>query len=109
MEKNSSMARVKLLILLTAIFLLSVQPNPAAAQSSSNVSSSLRAMMTKIKDRSISRYSARSFGVSTLSNRLVRVDAGGNIHTYIRVYTFGSVERAQLEAHGVRIEIVNED
>ena len=106
MDRNSSMARVKLLILLIPIFLLVALPDAATGQSSSKVSSSLRAMMTKIKDRHISRYSVRSFGLSTLSNRLVRIDAGANIQTYIRVYTFGSAERAQLEAQGVRIEIV---
>ena len=57
----------------------------------------------------ITAEKARTLKTPSLSNRLVTVDAQSNIHTYIQVYTFGSAERAQLEARGVRIEIVNED
>jgi len=62
-----------------------------------------------MESRGITAKSARAFGVSALSNSLVKVDEDGNVHTYIRVLTFGSAERAQLEARGVRMEIVNED
>jgi len=103
------MARAKLFILLTAIFLLSVPANAAYGQSSGNVSPIIRMKKEEIQAQAKSRRAVRAFGAPTLSNRLVKVDGNGNIHTYIRVYTLGSAERSQLEAFGVNIEVVNEE
>ena len=109
MTRNSSMARVKLLILLIPTFLLVALPDAATGQIPSNVSPIIRMKKEEIQAQAISRRATRSFGAPALSNRLVKVDEAGNIHTYIRVYSFGSAERTQLEALGVNIEIVNED
>jgi len=76
---------------------------------SSKVSPLVRALKENMEDRGITAKSARAFGVSALSNPLVKVDEDGNVHTYIRVLTFGSAERAQLEAYDANIEIVNEE
>jgi hypothetical protein len=76
---------------------------------SSKVSPLLRAVKENMEDRGITAKSARAFGVSALSNPLVKVDEDGNVHTYIRVLTFGSAERAQLEAYNADIETVNEE
>jgi hypothetical protein len=77
--------------------------------SSRKVSPILRGVKKKIEDQSITARSGRGFGVSSLSNPLVKVDNNGNIQTYIRFHTFGKAERAQLEGYDVNIEIVNED
>jgi subtilisin family serine protease len=77
--------------------------------SSRKVSPILRGVKKKIEDQSITARSGRGFGVSSLSNPLVKVDNNGNIQTYIRFHTFGKAERAQLEGYDANIEIVNED
>ena len=77
--------------------------------SSSKVSPLVRAVKENMEARGITAKSARAFGASALSNPLVKVDEDGNVHTYIRVLTFGSAERAQLEAYNADIEIVNEE
>jgi len=109
MDRHSSMARVKLLILLIPIFLLVSLPDAATGQSPSNVSPIIRMKKEEIQAQAISRRVTRAFGAPALSNSLVKVDEAGKIHTYIRVYTFGSAERVQLEAFGVNIEVVNEE
>jgi len=122
-------AITKLLTLLIPIFVL-VTVSPASAGeneenrrvyrrggkrylhdilNSSKVSPLVRALKENMEDRGITAKSARDFGVSALSNPLVKVDEDGNVHTYIRVFTFGSKERAQLEAYDTNIEIVNEE
>ena len=109
MTKKSSMARIELLILLIPMFLLVALPDAATGQSPSNVSPIIRMKKEEIQAQAISRRAARTFGAPAQSNSLVKVDEAGNIHTYLRVYTFGSAERTQLEAFGVNIEVVNED
>jgi subtilisin family serine protease len=109
MTRNSAMARVKLLILLTLIVLLSLPADTAFARESTNISAIIRKTVEQIKAKSISKGNLRAFAASTRSNRLVRVDEDGKIQVYLYVQAFGSAERAQLKAYGVNIEVVNED
>jgi len=73
------------------------------------VSPLVRAVKENLEDRGITARSARAFGASALSNPLVKVDERGNIHTYIRVLTYGNAERSRLEACDASIEIVNDE
>jgi subtilisin family serine protease len=129
MCRDSSTARLRLLVLLIPIFVVGMlfvaapgygksrgrgyrsgevkYLNPAL--DSGKVSPLIRLKKEEIQAQAISRRATRALGAPALSNRLVKVDGDGSIHAYIRVDTFGSAERAQLEARGVRIEIVNED
>ncbi len=122
-------ARTKLLTLLIPVFVLLTVSAAAAGENkksgrvyrwgetkylrdilnSSKVSPLIRALKENMEDRGITGKSARAYGVSALSNPLVKVDEDGNVHTYIRVRNFGSAERAQLEAYDADIEIVNEE
>ena len=109
MCRDSSTARPRILLLLIPILLLTVQPDSAAGQNSSKVSPLIRLKKKEIQAQVISRRATRAFDASLLSNKLVKVDGDRNIHAYIRVDTFGSAERAKLEAYRVKIEVVNED
>ncbi len=129
MSRDVWNGRIKLLILLIPIFLSVLLSVASAGENekkqrvyrsgeekylhkilnSSKVSPIVRAVKEEIEVRGITTKSARAFGVSALSNRLVKVDKDANIHTYVRVRTFSSAERAQLEAYEVKIEIINEE
>ena len=129
MSRDSSPAILRLLVLLILIFVVGILFVPAPGYSKSRgrgytsgevkylnpalgsgkVSPLIRLKKEEMEGLGITAEKARTLKTPSLSNRLVTVDAQSNIHTYIQVYTFGSAERAQLEARGVRIEIVNED
>ena len=118
----------KLLVLLIPVFVLVTVSAAAAGENKQNrrvyrwgekkylheilnsrkVSPIVRAVKENIEDRSITARSERGLNYSALSNPLVKVDEDGNIHTYIRVHSFGAAERAQLEAYDAEIETVNE-
>ena len=76
---------------------------------SSKVSPLVKAVKKKLEDLQVTTKSARGFEVSEPSNSMVKVDEDGNIHTYIRVRSFGNGEEAQLESCGVKVEMVNEE
>ncbi len=119
----------KLLVLLIPVFVLVTVSAVAAGENKQNrrvyrwsekkylhdilnsrkVSPIVRAVKENIEDRSITARSARGLNYSALSNPLVKVDEDGNIHTYIRVHSFGAAERTQLEAYDAEIETVNEE
>ena len=129
MFRDASVAKRRLVLLLIPIFVVGTGLVPTLGYSKSQgrayrsgdvsylnpalgsgkVSPLIRAVREEMEGLGITREKARTLKTSALSNRLVTVDAQSNIHTYIHVYTFGSAERAQLEARGIRIEIVNED
>ena len=129
MSRDSSPAILRLLVLLILIFVVGILFVPAPGYSKSRgrgytsgevkylnpalgsgkVSPLIRLKKEEMEGLGITAEKARTLKTPSLSNRLVTVDAQSNIHTYIHVYTFGSAERAQLEARGIRIEIVNED
>ena len=75
---------------------------------SEKVSSSLRAMIEKMKSLGITKENAKELKASSLSTPLVRVNDEGSIQTYVYVRTFGVDEKAHLEARDVLIEITNE-
>ena len=119
----------KLLVLLIPVFVLVTVSAAAAGENQQNrrvyrwgekkylheilnsrkVSPIVRAVKENIEDPSITARSARGLNYSALSNPLVKVDEDGNIHTYIRVHSFGAAEIAQLEAYDAEIETVNEE
>jgi subtilisin family serine protease len=129
MCRDSSFARLRLLVLLIPIFVVGMLFVPAPGYSKSRgrgyrsgdvkylnpalgsgkVSPLVRAVREELKARGITRENARSRDASALSNNLVRVDADGNIQSYIRVHTFGTDKKSQLEAYGAEIERVNTD
>jgi hypothetical protein len=112
------LARIKILTLLIPVFLLGTTSDVTAGTSKKNrnvlrsgeekylykglhsnkVSPLVRGVKKNMEDRGITAKSARAFGVSAMSNPLVKVDKDGNIHTYIRVLGSGSAERSRLES-----------
>ena len=75
---------------------------------SEKVSANLRAVITEMKAHGITRQNAPTRGASDFSNPLVRVDAQGNIQTYIYVDAVEAENRTLLESYEVIVEIVNE-
>jgi hypothetical protein len=75
---------------------------------SEKVSANLRAVITEMKAYGITRQNATTRGASDFSTPLVRVDAQGNIQTYIYVDAVDTENRALLESYEVIVEIVNE-
>jgi subtilisin family serine protease len=123
------LARAKILSLLILVFLLGTISDVTAGTSKKNrkvlrsgeekylhealhsnkISPLVRGVKKNMEDRGITAKSARAFGVSALSNPLVKVDEDGNIHTYIRVLASEDAERSRLDSYGVSIETVNEE
>ncbi len=81
----------------------------AATAAFEKVSSPLRAVVTDLKVRGITRQNARERGASELSTALVRVNEDGAIQTYIHVSALGPAEIAELERYEAVIEIANEE
>lgn len=75
---------------------------------SDKVSANLRAVIAEMMANGITRQNASTLGASGFSNPLVRVDAQGNIQTYIYVDAVGTENRDLLESYEVAVEIVNE-
>lgn len=75
---------------------------------SEKVSANLRAVIAEMKAHGITRQNASTRSASDFSNPLVRVDAQGNIQTYIYVDAVAPENRILLESYEVIIEIVNE-
>jgi hypothetical protein len=76
---------------------------------SEKVSANLRAVISEMTAHGITRQNAPTRAVSGFSNPLVRVDAQGNIQTYIHVDAVGTEKRTLLESYEVAVEIVNEE
>ena len=72
------------------------------------VSTKLRAVITEMKAHGITRQNASTRGAADFSDPLVRVDAQGNIQTYIYVDAVETDNRKLLESYEVIVEIVNE-
>ena len=72
------------------------------------VSANLRVVIAEMTAHGITRQNASTSGASDFSNPLVRVDAQGNIQTYIYVDTVENENRTLLESYEVAVEIVNE-
>ncbi|MBW2409102.1 MAG: hypothetical protein JRF72_04845 [Deltaproteobacteria bacterium] len=75
---------------------------------SEKVAANLRAVIAEMTAHGITRQNASTRGASDFSNPLVRVDAQGNIQTYIHVDAVGTENRRMLESYEVAVEIVNE-
>ena len=75
---------------------------------SEKVTTNLRAVIAEMTAQGITRQNASTHGASDFSNPLVRVDAQGNIQTYIYVDAVESKKKTLLESYEVIVEIVNE-
>lgn len=82
--------------------------NTYSSPGSEKVSANLRAVIAEMKAHGITRQNASTRSASDFSNPLVRVDAQGNIQTYIYVDAVAPENRILLESYEVIIEIVNE-
>ncbi|MEJ2430040.1 MAG: hypothetical protein P8075_14160, partial [Deltaproteobacteria bacterium] len=129
MFRDASVAKRRLVFLLIPIFVVGTGLVPALgygksqgrvyrsgdvkylnpALGSGKVSPLIRLKMEEIKAQAMSRGATKVFGAPALENKLVRVDEDGNIQCYIRVHTFGTDARDQLEAYGAKVELVNRE
>ena len=129
MFRDASVARRRLVLLLIAIFVVGTGLVPAPGYSKSQgrvyrsgdvkylnpalgsgkVSPLIRLKMEEIQGQAISRRVTKGLAAPALLNELVRVDDDGRVQCYIRVLTFGTDERTQLEAYGAEVELVNKE
>ena len=127
MFRDASVAKRRLVLLLIPIFVVGTGLFPALGYSKSQgrvyrsgdvkylnpalgsgkVSPLIRLKTEEIQGQAISRRVTKGLAAPALLNKLVRVDEDGNVQCYIRVLTFGTDERTQLEAYGAEVELVN--
>ena len=67
---------------------------PDAQRAPSKIRPALKAVLSAIKTRGISRGQARVMKIHRLSNRAVRVSPEGRVQVYIRLHTIGDTEIA---------------
>jgi hypothetical protein len=77
------------------------------SEGSEKVTANLRAVIAEMTAHGITRQNASTRGASDFSNPLVRVDAQGNIQTYIYVDAVATEKMALLESYGMTVEIVD--
>ena len=81
---------------------------PDAQRAPSKIRPALKAVLSAIKTRGISRGQARVMKIHRLSNRAVRVSPEGRVQVYIRLHTIGDTEIAELAARESEIQLVNQ-
>lgn len=69
----------------------------------------LYGVVSDMRRDGVTRENARDRHSSRYSNRRVRVSDDAELQTYIYLERFGEAERAALESHQARIEVVNEN
>jgi subtilisin family serine protease len=80
---------------------------PSLTSAQKKLSSSLRAVITKIERKGITQLSAKGLEASSLSNPLVKVDDFANIQSYIYLNETNLENINVLKTLQVRIEIIN--